>query len=365
MKTDSMSQDNAGQILQRVGHCLYRSEQTGRYYAILRRGGKQIKRSLRTTDQALAKRRLSDLEDKASRLNTSENARISFADLAGRWIGTAGTGLKASSQRRLAGLASSLKAIFGPVPVRRITRAQVEQWASERSTRKAARTYNQERATLVRILNYAVREGLILDNPALVVKRAKVPRHSICIPTREQFRLLVETIRAGRADAEAAANLCELLAYSGCRLGEAVSLRWGDINFETRQFTITGGETGTKNHEARTIPLFPALESLLIRLRNDTEQPPQESDRIAGIFNAKKAIEGACRKAGLPHFTHHHLRHFFCSNAIEAGVDFKAIAGWLGHKDGGLLVAKTYGHLRDEHSATMAKRMTFSVKEPA
>jgi len=72
----------------------------------------------------------------------------------------------------------------------------------------------------------------------------------------------------------------------------------------------------------------------------------------------------ACRNAALPHFTHHHLRHFFCSNAIEAGVDFKAIAGWLGHKDGGLLAAKTYGHLRDEHSALMAKKMTFAVGTP-
>ena len=55
------------------------------------------------------------------------------------------------------------------------------------------------------------------------------------------------------------------------------------------------------------------------------------------------------------------MRHFFCSNAIEAGIDFKVIAGWLGHKDGGYLVAKTYGHLRDAHSFEMAKRMTFSA----
>jgi site-specific recombinase XerD len=55
------------------------------------------------------------------------------------------------------------------------------------------------------------------------------------------------------------------------------------------------------------------------------------------------------------------LRHFFCSNAIEAGVDFKAIAGWLGHKDGGVLAAKTYGHLRNEHSTAMAQRMTFDA----
>jgi len=55
------------------------------------------------------------------------------------------------------------------------------------------------------------------------------------------------------------------------------------------------------------------------------------------------------------------MRHYFCSNAIEAGIDFKVIAGWLGHKDGGILVAKTYGHLRDTHSFEMAKRMTSSA----
>ena len=46
------------------------------------------------------------------------------------------------------------------------------------------------------------------------------------------------------------------------------------------------------------------------------------------------------------------------SNAIEKGIDFKTIANWIGHKDGGLLVAKTYGHLRDVHSHQMAKLMT-------
>jgi site-specific recombinase XerD len=86
-----------------------------------------------------------------------------------------------------------------------------------------------------------------------------------------------------------------------------------------------------------------------------------KEDRIFGFKDIRQALASACRRAGLPRFGHHALRHFFCSNAIEAGVDFKAIAGWLGHKDGGVLAAKTYGHLRNEHSAAMAKRMTFDA----
>ena len=57
------------------------------------------------------------------------------------------------------------------------------------------------------------------------------------------------------------------------------------------------------------------------------------------------------------------MRHFFCSNCIEAGVDFLALSRWLGHSDGGVLVGKTYGHLRQEHSTAMAKRITFDAIE--
>ena len=40
-------------------------------------------------------------------------------------------------------------------------------------------------------------------------------------------------------------------------------------------------------------------------------------------------------------------------------MNFAQIAEWLGHQDGGVLVAKTYGHLRTEFSQEMAKRMTY------
>jgi hypothetical protein len=38
-----------------------------------------------------------------------------------------------------------------------------------------------------------------------------------------------------------------------------------------------------------------------------------------------------------------------------AGLDFMTIAAWLGHKDGGILVGKVYGHLLDEHRQKAAK----------
>ena len=108
---------------------------------------------------------------------------------------------------------------------------------------------------------------------------------------------------------------------------------------------ITGGETGTKNHEARTIPLFAPLARLVESMRE--RKHSQGEALIFEIENARLQIIRACERLGLPRFGHHTMRHFFCSNAIEAGCDFKVIAGWLGHKDGGVLVAMTYGHLAE------------------
>jgi integrase len=62
--------------------------------------------------------------------------------------------------------------------------------------------------------------------------------------------------------------------------------------------------------------------------------------------------------------THHDLRHLFATRCIESGVDIPTVSRWLGHKDGGALAMRVYGHLRDAHSADMAKRVTFSNPQP-
>ena len=209
-----------------------------------------------------------------------------------------------------------------------------------------------------------MREGCITKNPAASLERVKIPEKRPTIPNQEQFARLVITLREARNDA--AADYVELLGYSGMRLNEAASLRWADVNFTTGKFTVTGGEKGTKNRLVRDVPLFPSLRDLLLRIKKGQGSIVADTDTVMRIAQCRDAIKGACRANKLPMFTHHHLRHFFASNAIEMNIDFKTVAGWLGHKDGGMLVAKVYGHLRDEHSTAMAEKMNYTVKiEPS
>ncbi len=356
-----MKATRKGQALEKTNiPCLYRSTDSDIYYGIFSRKGDQIKKSLKTTDKELARRRLEALRQKVARLNTKAGKAIFFADLAKRWLDSVSSRMKPTSHLRRETAINALKPYFANT-VRSIDKSQIESWATSRNKTASARTFNIDRETLIQILDYAMREGLILENPARVIQRRKQPKAQVIIPSKQQFKTLLDTLHQADCRYQEAANMVELLAYTGCRLGEARSMTWGDVNFDLKNFTITGGETGTKNLEVRTVPLFPAFEEFLVRLQASREDPSQPTERIVKINDAKNALDTACKTAKLPHFHHHSMRHFFCSNAIEAGIDFKVIAGWLGHKDGGLLVAKTYGHLRDEHSAAMAKRMTFSA----
>jgi integrase len=106
--------------------------------------------------------------------------------------------------------------------------------------------------------------------------------------------------------------------------------------------------------------MTPALRDFLARLKD--EKKPKAAECVSEIKDAKKSLASACRKLNLPHFTHHDLRHFFATTCIESGVDIPTISRWLGHKDGGALAMKVYGHLRQEHSFEMSKRVSFETK---
>ena len=348
----------AESALQRVAECLYRNDSSGTYYAWVKRSGKQIKRSLRTKDRKLAERRLADFRKEIGAENAdASERRQSFRALGEKWLAVASAGMKPASAERVAYCLKEVNKRFGDLRIADITRPICRDWAAKRAGEVRPSTYNKDANVLKAVLEFAVERGILIDSPAKGIPHLKVVDKPVRIPSRAEYETLVETMRSMDVRNAEAVNLVHLLAFSGMRLAEATHITWREIDFERGQFTVSGGEVGTKNREVRIVPLFPKLRDFLLNLRE--ERQPSQSDCIMVNRTAKEAISSACKAANLQHFTHHCLRHYFVSNAIEVGVDFKTIAAWIGHKDGGLLVAKTYGHLRDSHSAAMAERMVF------
>jgi len=350
-------------VFHRVAENLYRLDTNGTYYALIKRGNKQFRRSLKTLDRKLADRRLAELRAQIGNLKITDEAGQSFDEVARRWMAVTSHTLKPSSALRRELCIKSLSPFFAGVLIRNVQRQHCERWLTERASMLAPMTMNRELELMRSVFAYAVKLGLILKNPAEDIQRRKVVQAPIQIPSRQQFKKLIKAIRlsdgraASQKKAKPGADLVELLAYSGCRLQEATSLRWSDVHLNRNALTITGGEAGTKNHEQRIVPITGALRALLLRFKK--ERKPQSVDLISLIDSAKKCLQTACRRLGYPAFTHHDFRHLFATTCIESGVDIPTVSRWLGHKDGGALAMRVYGHLRQEHSFSMIKRVIF------
>ena len=271
------------------------------------------------------------------------------------------TDMKASSFHRRIGAVKALSPFFRGCLVTKIGRPQIEAWKRRRASKVAAQTANIEAETLRLILDYAMNElRILLENPAASIKRRTVRSAERLIPSKQDFRLLVTELREGHKATGEAADFVEFLAYSGARKAEGAAVRLRDINFELGLLTITGGAAGTKNHASRPPPP-PDCRRICANENNSTSATPRSFRSRARICKFSAPATGW----GSPVMGITPCAISFARTRSKPVSIFSTLSRWVGHKDGGVLICKTYGHLRQEQSFRMAERLTFDVEQPA
>jgi integrase len=246
--------------------------------------------------------------------------------------------------------------------IRRITSGDCKAWAGKYGKTAAPTNYNNTLSLLRHIFTVAVEAGVIYSNPAAALKRAPLRGKEIALPSTEKFNAMIEEMREGHGrDSRNCADFVEGLAYSGMRKGEANALEWRDLDFEASEIVVRGDAmTGTKGGEGwRRVPMIKDARALFERMRSDRAGEPLDA-KVFRVAECQKSLDRACKKVGADRITHHDLRHLFATRCIESGVDIPTVSRWLGHKDGGALLMKVYGHLRREHSQAQAMKVTFA-----
>ena len=228
------------------------------------------------------------------------------------------------------------------------------------------RTVNIDVIALRNVLKDAKEDGQIGYLPTEGIRPRKAKPSVRPLLTPAEFNDLCKAAAECGKNQVQVLDYLRLLAYSGARRDEALALKREDVNFE-RKFLRIGADGLAKNSKARYVDFNPELEAHLkdmdARRAPDSEwlfPSPQRGsiDKPTKTFRDSFAI--ARKKAKLPWVGFHDLRHYFASMAVMSRIDFKTIAEWLGHQDGGMLVGKVYGHLLPEHRQRMAERLVFS-----
>jgi integrase len=104
--------------------------------------------------------------------------------------------------------------------------------------------------------------------------------------------------------------------------------------------------------------MIPELKTLLSSMRQ-TRPDDAPDAKVLQVRECQKSMDRAAVLLGIPRITHHDLRHLFATTAIESGIDIPTVSRLLGHKDGGVLAMKTYGHLRQEHAKAAVQKIKF------
>jgi integrase len=343
---------------------------SGSYYARAFAGGKEVWKSLKTSHFSVAEAKLAEFLKEhrkcISNGNGEVSAKITFGEAAAVHLRNLEDDLSIKPRTRdywrevLLALGKSWPGL-NETEVRKVGQSDCKRWARAYAKTASPTRYNNTVAVLRHVLNVAIEAGVIYSNPAIVVKRAAVRGKQISLPTTKKFNAMIAEMRAGHSrDSINCADLAAGLAFTGCRIGEAREIAWRDVDFDAGEIVVRGDTTtGTKNWELRRVPLIPDARALFERMRSERHRESLDA-KLFRVSECQKSLDRACKKVGTDRITHHDLRHLFATCCIESGVDIPTVSRWLGHKDGGALAMKTYGHLRREHSIAQAQKVSFA-----
>jgi integrase len=273
--------------------------------------------------------------------------------------------------------------LIGNLRLDQIKRVHVNRFMEMRLKQNLApRTVNLDVISLRNVLKKGIEDGYIQRLPTEGLRPLKTSTEKRQLFTTENLDVLCAAAfekkknKKGKKkpvtkNAREFVDYIKIMAYSGARRNEALGLKWDDVDFQNEQLyirrqVVKKGIEDLKNRDARVVDFNPKLKAHLIDMKTRSYKASQwlfpssqrgEKDIPAKSF--RESLKLVREQAELPIFGFHDCRHHFISMCVMSGVDFMTIAAWVGHKDGGVLIGKVYGHLANEHRKAMAKRVNF------
>lgn len=234
----------------------------------------------------------------------------------------------------------SLVPFFGPKFLKDITPKLVEDFKAQRSADIKASSVNELLSILRAMLSLAVKWGHLKESPFKGVRLLKVDRvEPPHLPVEEANRLL----DACRGDRDLF-TFTAIGLHTGLRIGEIVNLTWADVDLrrgivKIRPKTEAEGVKAwrVKTGDIRDIPVNEFLADVLSRHPRHISSPyvlHNPDGNPYAVHVARRGLERASKRAGLPVHVHPHLlRHSFGTALAANGVDVVTIQKLMGHAD--------------------------------
>lgn len=310
-------------------------------------------------------------------------AAVKFETFAEQWFEEyAKVNLRPTSYARMKQLTKRVYPAIGHKRLDKITARDIQKFITDMLTN--GRNLNNgkplSRKTAVHhlsfisdVFSYAVRMGMLCDNPCRRVFVPKQEQEEKQIYTIEQVKILYENLKSEPMKYQV---YLLLSIYSGYRRSEMLGLEWKDIDFEhdlihvrrTSQYTAEKGiyTDTTKTRKSKRVSKMPAsIMNLLRQFKAEQDEEArrlgtkwEDHDRLFTKWNGAPMnpqtpfdwLKGYCERIGIPFRNIHSLRHLHASLLIFEGVDVVAVSEDMGHSVVGTTL-NLYSHMFQEAKA--------------
>jgi integrase len=378
------------------GEGAIRKRQDGRWEARVELGwieGKRKRLSIYGRTRADVAKKLRDSSNRRDEGTLVVDQRLTIEKWLQHWINTVLVGRVANGTLQESTLNSYEDTVrlhlipgLGKHRLGKLTPAHIDAFIAARRESYSANSLRIMRTTLRKALHDAERAGLVSRNAATLSEPVRVDRRSHRFLTAAEARALLDATAMDRLAALYVVVLC-----LGLREGEALALRWDDIDFDRRTVTIRRSLKRLRNRPlsdgsypnnrktrlAFGTPKSPAswrtqtLPAVAVGALRD-HRHRQTIERLAAtcwgdlglVFatpigtpidpaNFQKRFTAACRDAGLGHRNPHQLRHSAATLMLAEGIPLHEVRDVLGHSS--ISVTKDiYGHVASERRQAAA-----------
>ena len=215
---------------------------------------------------------------------------------------------------------------LGDLPIFSLTPEQVESFLLSRSSNNS---YNKCRTELHRLFSWAHRRQLVRHNPVFLVEKLSVERQKKVIPIPQDMAKILMAAGADRP-------LLLVLFHTMARIDEILRLKWEDVNFQEKAVRLWTRKRRGGNWEFDWLPMNEDLEEVLWSLWQKREQDEwvfYNQARGTRYLYRPKLMGTICKRAGVPKYGFHTIRHFVASYLFDKKkVSLPVISKLLRHK---------------------------------
>lgn len=355
---------------------------TGKERRTTRRGFKTMKEAKQAERNLLL-----DVEENGLPSNQSDGFQDpTFGELAFLWLENYRTTVKPSTFENVRSKVEKMtEEHFKELKLKKITVAYCQRVVIELS--KSYVLYNHYLSVINRIFKYAVLMDILNSNPfdKVIKPKSRQTQRKGNFLTKEELKEFLKL--AQNATLSYFFPLVHLMSYTGLRQGEALALKWSDIDFENKKITVNKTAVRIKERQTlqtpktknskRVISIDPTTLSILkswkkdqikIYFKNGKHFEGDENFIFTNqraewvhIHNFIRYFKRFIADHKLKPITPHGLRHTHASLLFSAGVEPKNISDRLGHSTVQITL-DLYTHITEEQrSDTVDKLLEYMV----